>query len=117
MHIPTATPTPTPSPSPSPTDNPTAHDPIQEHLSVIVGVPVGLVLALLFFGICILWMVVSQHRLLRSTGVEDSHGVEDEASGSNMVRLSSLFIFFPPSSFFQLQSLSVCNVCLRGVQL
>ena len=51
-----------PDPTPTPlatTVPPTNVDPIQEHLSVIIGVPVGVGLAVLLVLACVLWMVCS----------------------------------------------------------
>ena len=68
-----------PSPSSLPTEAPpTTEDPIQRHFSAIVGVPVGIGLAILMLGSCALYLFLSAYI---------KHWREERENATNMSNL------------------------------
>lgn len=66
---------PAPSPTSSPTEAPptsTTEDPVQKHLPVIIGVPTGIGLSILFIGSCVAWLFVSSYLKYRETEREQN---------------------------------------------
>ena len=79
------------SPTGTPTEaTPTTEDPIQRHLSAIIGVPVGLGLSLLVLGCCALWLFLSSYIKYRR---------EEREQGTNITNLVSSHIHTQSLSF------------------
>ena len=79
------------SPTGTPTEaTPTTEDPIQRHLSAIIGVPVGLGLSLLVLGSCALWLFLSSYI---------KYHREEREQGTNITNLVSSHIHTQSLSF------------------
>jgi hypothetical protein len=61
-------------PLPSTTPMPTPEDPVQRHLSLIIGVPTGVGLALLALSSCGVWLVCSTYCERRKASGDQSAG-------------------------------------------